>query len=626
MFYRGYVRTKDKKCIERFGRNAKLHSLEDVAGLEEYAGIIAPDSILIDVDDMEQSEKLMQIIEDNEIHCRVYRSRSGMHFLFKNSVVDKCYTKVNLACGITADIKSGFKNCYEVLKINGKERPIIYDIFDDEKYQELPKFLYPIKTNTDFLTMGAGDGRNQSLFNYILTLQSHGFSVDEARQTIRFINRYVLSEPLADDELKTILRDEAFQAPIFFHEKTFLFEKFATFMKSQHNIIRINNQLHLYKNGIYVSGLAEIEAEMIKHIPNLNKAKRSEVLAYLDILIRDNTEVSSPDYIAFANGVYNIRTDELKPFNPAYVIVNKIPWNYNADAECEAVDTVLNNVSCNDLGVRTLLEEMVGYTLYRRNELGKAFILTGSGKNGKSTFLTMIKRMLGLQNISALDMKKLGDRFSTVMLFNKLANIGDDISDDFLSDPSEFKKICTGELIDAEQKGQPKFQFEPYAKMMFSANSIPRIGKGRDSAAVLRRLVIVPFNATFDKNTENFDSYIIDSLSSTEAMERLIKLAVQGLKNVLANQEFTASDKVQAEIDEFAVTNNPVLGFFNENELEDIENHITRDVYMRYQKYCFDNGLTAICAGELSKQIKKFYNVTIADKRINGKKVRIFKQ
>ena len=259
MFYRGYVRTKDKKCIERFGRNAKLHSLEDVAELDEYAGIIAPDSILIDVDDMEQSEKLMQIIEDNEIRCRVYRSRSGMHFLFKNSVVDKCYTKVNLACGITADIKSGFKNCYEVLKINGKERPIIYDIFDDEKYQELPKFLYPIKTNTDFLTMGAGDGRNQSLFNYILTLQSHGFSVDEARQTIRFINRYVLYEPLADDELETILRDEAFQAPIFFHEKTFLFEKFATFMKSQHNIIRINNQLHLYKNGIYVSGLAEIE-------------------------------------------------------------------------------------------------------------------------------------------------------------------------------------------------------------------------------------------------------------------------------------------------------------------------------------------------------------------------------
>ena len=93
MFYRGYVLTKDKKCIEKFGKNAKLHTYEEVADLSEYAGIIAADSILIDVDDMEQSEKLLRIVEDNELLCRVYQSRSGMHFLFKNSVVDKCYTK-----------------------------------------------------------------------------------------------------------------------------------------------------------------------------------------------------------------------------------------------------------------------------------------------------------------------------------------------------------------------------------------------------------------------------------------------------------------------------------------------------------------------------------------------------
>lgn len=625
MFYRGYVLTKDKKCIEKFGKNAKLHTYEEVADLPEYAGIIAADSILIDVDDMEQSEKLLRIVEDNELLCRVYQSRSGMHFLFKNSVVDKCYTKINLACGIVADIKSGFKNCYEVLKIDGVERTVLYDILDGEDYQELPKFLYPVKTKTEFLDMQAGEGRNQALFNYILTLQSNSFEIEEARQTLKIINDYVLSEPLEAAELETVMRDEAFQKPVFFNKTTFLFEKFAAYMRSQHHIIRVNNQLHLYKDGIYISGQSEIEAEMIRHIPNLNKAKRSEVLSYLDILIRDNTPVSSPDLIAFKNGIYNLQTGELQPFNPAYVIINKIPWNYNGSAASSVVDTVLDNISCGDASIRQLLEEMVGYTMYRRNELGKAFILTGGGKNGKSTFLTMIKRMLGMENISALDMKKLGDRFSTVMLFNKLANIGDDISDDFLADPSEFKKIVTGELIDAEQKGQPKFQFEPYAKMMFSANSIPRIGKGRDSAAVLRRLVIIPFNATFDKTKADFNSYIIDSLSSPEAMEYMIKLGIDGLKRVLTNQEFTTSEKVQAEIDDFAITNNPVLGFFKENEADDIINHVTKDVYLRYQKYCYDNGLNAICAGELSKQIKKYYNVTIADKRVNGRKARVFK-
>lgn len=621
MFYRGYVRTKDKKCIERFGRNAKLHTLEEVADLDEYAGILASDSILIDVDDMEQSEKLLSIVEDMELSCRVYKSRSGMHFLFKNDSVNKCYTAVNLACGIIADIKSGLKNSYEVLKIDGKEREIVYDTGE---YQLIPKYLTPVKTNVVFSELGEGDGRNQKLFEYILKLQSEGFSIDEARQAIRLINKYVLAVPLDESEVDTILRDEAFAKPIFFEKNRFLFERFAQYMRSQHHVKRINNQLHLYDNGIYISGQAEIEAKMIEHIPELNKSKRSEVLAYLDILIRENSAVSPPNFIAFRNGIYDIKTDELKPYSPDLIVTNKVPWDYNPNAECESVDSVLNNISCNDTDIRALLEEMVGYTMYRRNELGKAFILTGSGKNGKSTFLTMIKRMLGTHNISVLDMKKLGDRFSTVMLFGKLANIGDDISDEFLADASEFKKICTGEMIDAEQKGQPKFQFEPYVKMMFSANSIPRIGKGRDSGAVLRRLAIVPFNAVFDKSKSNFNTYIIDDLSTQAAMEYLILLGIRGLKNVLANQDFTRSQKVENELDDYAKSNNPVLGFFEENSVDTIDGHVTKDVYMRYQKFCYDNGYNPISAGEFSKQTKKHYGVEIADKRIGSKKCRVF--
>lgn len=68
------------------------------------------------------------------------------------------------------------------------------------------------------------------------------------------------------------------------------------------------------------------------------------------------------------------------------------------------------------------------YCLYRRNELGKAFILIGDKSNGKSTFLHVVKNMLGDKNIASLDLKELGDRFKTAELFGKLANIGDDIS------------------------------------------------------------------------------------------------------------------------------------------------------------------------------------------------------
>lgn len=626
MFFKGYVRTKDKKAIDKFKNTDELKTLEQVQSLSEYAGVLAPNAILIDIDDAEQSEVLMKIVEHFQLNCRVYETTRGKHFLFKNSKIEKCFTHCTLACGLTADIKSGFKNSYEVLKFNGEERFIEWDIEEGQEYQELPKWLFPVKSNTEFITMDAGDGRNQALFNYILTLQSNDFSVEEARESIRIINQFVLKEPLSDEELEVILRDDAFQKPVFYKGASFLFDKFANYMKNVHHIIRINNQLHMYQDGIYISGQADLEGEMIKHIPTLNRAKRKEVLDYLDIMIRENTPAAEAHMIAFRNGVLNLMDDSFSPFTPEHIITNRIDWDYNPQAYDELTDNTLNKIACNDENIRALLEEAVGMCMFRRNELGKAFILTGTGSNGKSTFLNMLRHMLGKRNISSLDLKKLSDRFSTVMLFGKMANIGDDISDEFVVDSSIFKKIVTGETIDAEQKGQPKFEFEPFVKLFFSANNIPRMGKGRDSAAILRRLVIIPFEAKFSPSDADYVPFIGDKLKSQEAMEYFIQLGLKGLKRVLETRQFTSSEKIQKELDEYEESNNPVLGFIRECEAEEfqIENTATSDVYKRYNEYCIANNLNPMSNIEFSKQINKLMNFRVVDKKINGKKYRIF--
>ena len=626
MFFKGYIKTKNKKAVDKFKDAKSFRTLEEVQSLSEYAGVLAPNTILVDIDDLEQSEILMKIVEHFQLNCRVYETTRGRHFLFKNSKIDKCFTHCTLACGLTADIKSGFKNSYEVLKYDGKERFIEWDVEEGQEYQEIPKWLFPVKSNTDFLKLTEGDGRNQELFNYILTLQSSDFTVDEARETIRIINQFVLKEPLSDEELEVILRDDAFQKPVFFKGTSFLFDKFAIYMKNNHHIIRINNQLHLYHDGIYISGQADLEGEMIKHIPNLNRAKRKEVLDYLDIMIRENTPAADANLIAFKNGVLNIMDDTFSPFTPAHIITNRIDWDYNPNAYDELTDKTLDKIACNDKSIRALLEEAVGMCMFRRNELGKAFILTGTGSNGKSTFLNMLRNMLGKRNISSLDLKKLLDRFSTVMLFGKMANIGDDISDEFVVDSSMFKKIVTGETIDAEQKGQPKFEFEPFVKLFFSANNIPRMGKGRDSTAILRRLVIIPFEAKFSPSDADYVPFIGDKLKSQAAMEYFIQLGLKGLKRVLETRAFTTSEKIQNELDEYEERNNPVLGFIRECEAEDfqIENTPTNEVYTHYNEYCITNGYAAISNIEFSKQINRLLNFKIVDKRINGKKYRIF--
>ena len=621
--FRGYVPTKNKQCLEKFKGRKRLNTLEDVADLDEYAGILGTEAILIDVDDAETSDLLFQIVQDLGLKCRVYQTTRGKHFIFKNpeGLVEKSWTKKTLALGITTDAKVGRNNSYEILKFKGVERPIIYDTPEDE-IQELPLWLTPVKCNQDFLKMGKGDGRNQALFNYILTLQSEDFTKEEARECIRLINRYVLAEPLSDRELEVILRDDAFKKTSFFNGSTFLFDKFATYLKNNNHIVKINNRLHIYRNGIYVSGDAQIEAQMIKLIPGLKRAQRSEVLAYLEIMIEDEIKTTNPAVIAFSNGLYNIVDGTFRDFTPAVVITNKIPWPYNPAAHSELLDHTLDRLACDDPEVRALLEEMVGYCLYRRNELGKAFILIGDKSNGKSTFLHMVKNMMGNENIASLDLKELGDRFKTAELFGKLANIGDDIGDEFIANASIFKKLVTGDQVNVERKGKDPFEFINYAKFLFSANVIPRIKD--KTGAVQRRLTIVPFDAKFTPNDADFRPFIKDELCEQEPMEHLIQLGLAALKRVLINNQFTTSNRVQGQLDEYEENNNPIIGFINEVGADWIANEPTKTVYRRYKEYCIANNFQSLSSIEFSRQVCKRCGFKTKQLWVNKEKTSVF--
>ena len=623
MLYKGYVETKGKASIEKLKNRTTWKTYDEVKNLNGFGGVLADDTILIDIDDSDQSEILMNIVEELQLDCKVLCTSRGKHFLFKNHTIARNRTHVQLAVGLTADIKVGSKLSYEVIKIDGEERFCEWDIEEGGKYQEVPKWLFPVKATADFVDMDAGDGRNQALFNYILTLTANDFTVEETRECIRILNKFVLKQPLSDDELEVILRDDAFQKPVFFLGSTFLFDKFAVFMKNTAHVIKINGQLHIYKDGVYFNGYKEIESNMIQHIPNLKKMQRREVLDYMELIV-DEKEQSDANLIAFNNGVYDLVTGELKPFSTDIVITNKIPWDYKPDAYSELADSTLNKLACGDAAIRALLEECIGYCFYRRNELGKAFILTGDKSNGKSTFLDCVKAILGDRNISALDLKELGDRFNTSMMFGKLANIGDDIGDDFLqgSQVSVFKKIVTGNRIKAERKGQDPFEFNNYSKFLFSANNIPRIKD--KTGAVQRRLVIVPFDAKFTPNDADFRPFIKDELCEQGSMEYLALLGLQGLKRVLGNAQFTTSSRVQGQLDEYEENNNPIIGFINEVGLDGIENEATDSVYRRYKEYCIANNFQALSKIEFSRQITKRCGFTTVPKWIRNRKTRVF--
>ena len=628
-FYRGYIITNDKKSTMKF-KNKDILTYDQVKDLPEFAGVLNDNAVLVDIDDKygsirgrKLSDVLLDIVEDLQLKCRIHESRGGIHLLFKNDGVhNKCITEKTLACGIPSDIKVGTKNSYEVLKINGEERFVLYDKLPSDEYDTCPKWLSFV-SNNDFTKLDEGDGRNQKLFNYILTLQANGFTKEEARECIRIINKYILPTPLSENELETILRDDAFNKPVFFDKTTFLFDKFARYLQSEKHIYKVNGGLHIYKDGYYQYGYEEIQRAMINLIPNLKDTQRKEVLKYLE-LIAPVKEVANANYIAFNNGVYNLVTDTLEPYTPEIVITNKIPHDYNPGAYSELADNTLNKISCNDAQVRSLFEEYIGYNFYRRNELGKAFIFTGDKSNGKSTFLNVMNVILGYENTSALDISELKDRFNTAMLCGKLANIGDDIGDEFLSGNAVaiFKKLVTGDRVKAERKGLDPFEFNPYTKFTFSANEIPKM---RDkTGAVIRRLVIIPCDATFSKDDPDYRPFIKYELLEEECLEYFIKIGIDGLKRVLANNQFTESKKCIDQLKDYEIENDNFLQFINDLTIDDVENKTSQEVYLRYTS-SLTGSQSALNKYSFSKRLCKVFGLkTTQKKKTDGKVCRVY--
>ncbi|EJE7235422.1 DNA primase, partial [Clostridium botulinum] len=327
--FKGYIPTggKDgKKPTEEYKDRVDFYSLEDVESLNSYGGVLKDNIIQIDIDDKEQSDILYKIIKELNINTTVLQTTRGKHFYFLNPGIERRKQGYYTALGIKIDVGLGIQNAVVPLKVKGRKRKFLKTVEDIDK---LPAWLIPLtKREINFSTMAEGDGRNSSLYGYILTLQQKGLTKEDIRETIKIINKHILKDPLDEKEIETILRDEAFLKESFYVKSKLQYEKLATYLRDNEKIIKINDELHIYKNNYYSSDTKEIEKTMLKYINNSTNSTRTEVLRYLDLLCK-NAKMTNPKYIALENGIFDLESKKLLEFNSSYIIRNKIPWSYN---------------------------------------------------------------------------------------------------------------------------------------------------------------------------------------------------------------------------------------------------------------------------------------------------------
>lgn len=390
----------------------------------------------------------------------------------------------------------------------------------------------------------------------------------------------------------------------------------------EYQIKKYHNKVIYYLNDIY--NFSEDDTSLLKHLcllynQEFKNTQRLEIANHIKdkLYLEEEIKQASCKYIACKNGILNINTMELQPFNQDLVFFNKIPYDFNINAKSKLLEDTLDIYSNFNEIVKTQILECIGYCCYRNlSKFRKAFILLGKKRSGKSSILDIITQLIGNYNISNLELDDLNDRFKPVKMFNKLVNIGDDIEDKIIRNTSKIKKIISGNEITIEEKGKPNFAYKNYATMIFSANNLPMF----NDSALHDRFILIPFTNNLDKyGAGKFD--LEETILQDKAFfETLLLKSILAFKEVLNRGEFTVNTDM---LKEWEFASDPLSQFINEYGIDNIPNKPTNYIFCDYQSFVKLNHLEKLdkldSLRKFNKEVKDRYNVKV-DVR-NGKKV-----
>jgi len=597
---------------------------------DSFVGYLDNDYILVDIDNKDpqgryddnktQSNMLIEILKAKGLDTPIVETPHGHHFYFKCNDDLKSLTDVYTPIGLKVDYKLGNKKGCACMKSLGHLRTIINDSND---IAPLPKWLIHNKCLNNTLSeleaiKEKTGSRNDFISRYKYQLLKSGYDKDVTSKILTIINDYMFKEPLDTNEMTVLLRDENIETDDFLYvtdkgKVKVHCRKLAQKIVRDFNIIRLDKSKSLYSyDDHYYKRMEKQDIE--RYIYNLHNDITLNELSE----VYKKTELEAPfkqeqlNYIALNNGMFNLDTLTLEPHDKDKITTIRMDIDYNDDYIKETpIEKYLMEQVQNDTCWYWNIAEFLGQALYRKeNILQKALVIRGNRNNGKSKFLQILTHFFGVDNVSSLDLKKFEERFSLSDIVDKIVNIGDDISNQFIPESSNIKKVITSEMLPVEKKGQDLFNYKPRAICIFSCNDMPKFSD--DTGAIKRRFHFIEFNNSYSVEAGNIDPFIVNKMTTKENMTALFNIAVAGLKRILINNDVTESAKSTILSNKFDKNNNPILEFIDDtigNTMEDykarLNNMGVQKIYAIYDLWCNDNGYKPMNASNFGKQLKQ---------------------
>lgn len=306
------------------------------------------------------------------------------------------------------------------------------------------------------------------------------------------------------------------------------------------------------------------------------------------------------------NGTLDLQTGKLRPHDSADFITKLLKTSYDPVANCPVWKNFISTMLGNDNELIVFAQRLVGYSLSGQANERIIILLVGSGKNGKSTLLDLLRILFGDADAAgfahkvdagALTKTKQRDTLFQLAVLRgaRIVSLAEKFGTTAI-DIELLKELAGNEAIVARHPHGRPFTFKPEFTLWVGTNKLPAVP---DDLAIFDRLRIVPCNVRFydteqeavagcgDKSRVK-DVFLPDKL--IEELPGILAWAVQGCLD-WKKHGLAAPKAVQQATAAYQRQSNPLPDFLIENCVIEPNAKIIRDdLWEAFQHWAEESG------------------------------------
>jgi putative DNA primase/helicase len=232
------------------------------------------------------------------------------------------------------------------------------------------------------------------------------------------------------------------------------------------------------------------------------------------------------------SGTIDLKTGKVYDHRRSDLLTHDAAIQYDPAATCPTWTRFLSEVFAGDADLIEFVRRAVGYSLTGDVREQVLLICHGSGSNGKSVFLNILKKLLGRLALQAAPDLLMADRnrrhpTEQADLYGRRAVVCQETEENRRFNEVLVKQLTGGDTVRARRMREDFWEFEPTWKIWLSTNHRPEI-RGTDHA-IWRRVRLIPFTVTFldpGKGEPTKDPAMEEKL--TAELPGILAWAVQG--------------------------------------------------------------------------------------------------